>query len=65
MLWNDGSLGCPEPGMAYIQVQIKGYWIVLSVNGETYDYRATSTGHFSLCENGLPLMKPPGGTPEL
>jgi hypothetical protein len=37
--WNDGSLGCPQPGLAYTQQLIDGYWIVLQVGGTTYDYR--------------------------
>jgi hypothetical protein len=62
-VWNDGSLGCPQPGMVYIQVPVKGYWIELAMDGTLYDYRASETGYFFLCESGLPPIKPPGGTP--
>jgi hypothetical protein len=50
-IWNDGSLGCPEPGMMYTMALVEGYWIVLEVDGKTYDYRATQSGTFRLCEN--------------
>lgn len=49
--WNDGSLGCPEPGQAYMQVLVSGYWIVLEHDGRHYDYRASERGFFRLCPN--------------
>ena len=45
----DGGLGCPEPGMAYTQVQVDGYKIVAVANGTTYDYRGTGAGMFRRC----------------
>ena len=57
VVWNDGSLGCPKPGEFYIQVLMSGYWIVLDVDGEDYDYRANDSGYFFLCEGkGGPTM---------
>lgn len=50
--WRDGSLGCPEPGMAYIQVLTDGYWVVLEVDGQTYDWRMAQTGMPVLCPEG-------------
>ena len=50
VVWNDGSLGCPKPGEFYIQVLMSGYWVVLNVDGEDYDYRANDSGYFFLCE---------------
>ena len=61
IIWSDGSLGCPEPGQVYTQALVNGYWIVLAVNGRTYDYHAAETGYFILCQNKLPV--PPAGTP--
>jgi hypothetical protein len=29
VVWNDGSLGCPEPGMMYTQALVNGYWVVI------------------------------------
>ena len=46
--WNDGSLGCPEPGMNYIQVITEGYQIIVRAGGRDYDYR-TSRGAIKLC----------------
>jgi hypothetical protein len=57
--WPDGSLGCRVPGELYPQVITPGYWIVLSVDGKEYDYRATEAGTIRLCDQTL---KPnPGG----
>jgi hypothetical protein len=61
--WNDGSLGCPRPGVAYTQALVPGYWVVLSHEGLEYDYRASARGYFLLCEaGGLP---PSPGDPDL
>lgn len=57
VVWNDGSLGCPKPGVAYTQALVDGYWIVVVAAGTEYDYRATSRGSFKLCE-----MPTPGGS---
>ncbi len=51
--WSDGSLGCPEPDVSYIQVLVDGYWVVLEAGGETYDFRADSTGTWKLCPAGV------------
>lgn len=50
VLWNDGSLGCPEPGMAYIQALTPGYQVILRASGREYDYRASQQGFFRLCD---------------
>ncbi len=39
--WSDSSLGCPEPGMLYAQVLTTGIWLVLSHQGQEFDYRVT------------------------
>jgi hypothetical protein len=57
VLWSDGSLGCPEPGVAYTQAEVPGYRIVLGFQGQTYDYRA-SDRFVVLCE--APVRQPPG-----
>ena len=56
--WNDGSLGCPEPGMAYTQALVDGYHVVLDAAGEELDYRVNRDGGFRLCESG---RTPSGG----
>lgn len=58
VVWNDGSLGCPKPGELYTQSLVNGYWVLLELNGKQYDYRATATGYFFLCERGIPPGPP-------
>ena len=53
--WPDGSLGCPEPGMVYMQVITPGYQVVISIGGKEYDYRATDAGQVRLCAAPGPL----------
>ena len=48
-LWNDGSLGCPEPGQDYTQAIVNGFRIVIGHQGQAYDYRASDRGFFKLC----------------
>ena len=50
--WNDGSLGCPEPGMSYTMALVEGYHLILRAADEDLDYRASARGGFRLCENG-------------
>ncbi len=52
--WSDSSLGCPRPGMAYLQVLTDGYRVVLSANGQAYDYHANKNGDGSICKNPAP-----------
>ncbi len=51
-VWNDGSLGCPEPGMQYTQALVNGYWVVIKAGGRTYDFRLGRGGSFQLCPEG-------------
>ena len=39
-VWPDGSLGCPKPGMNYIQMLVPGYIIELRAQGKTYTYHS-------------------------
>ncbi len=38
VVWRDGSLGCPQPGMVYSQALVDGSKIVLEAGGVSYDY---------------------------
>ena len=40
VVWPDGALGCPTPGMAYTQVQTDGARIVLVHGSSSYSYHA-------------------------
>lgn len=68
VVWPDGSLGCPRPDMAYIQVQQEGTLIRLQVGGRIYEYHSGGNRPPFLCEqpSGKPiegdsLLPPPGG----
>jgi hypothetical protein len=68
VVWRDGSLGCPKPGLMYTQALVDGYWVVLGHEGEAYDYRVNSGGYFAMCEEGLspkswPLDRDEGKAP--
>lgn len=58
--WSDGSLGCPQPGLAYTQALVPG-WRVLVIEGsrETV-YHASRRGQWLLCLAGArPVPSPP------
>ena len=48
--WPDGSLGCPQPGIAYTQVMVDGSLIQLSANGTTYSYHSGGSRAPFLCQ---------------
>jgi hypothetical protein len=52
VVWSDGSLGCPEPGMMYTHALVNGYWVVINAGGKTYDFRVDAGGRFQLCPAG-------------
>jgi hypothetical protein len=57
--WPNPGLGCPEPGMAYPQVLVDGYWVVVEASGMEYDYRGRRAGEFRLCELPKPQRQQP------
>ena len=42
--WSDGSLGCPQPDMAYTMALVPGYLLVLEVAGERVEYHGAAGG---------------------
>jgi len=52
VVWSDGSLGCPEPGMMYTQALVNGYWVIIEAGGKKYDFRVGRGGSFRLCPPG-------------
>jgi hypothetical protein len=54
VVWPDSSLGCPQPGMAYLQVPKDGSRIVLEFEDTTYDYHTGGGRDPFLCEQTLP-----------
>ncbi|WP_322488041.1 hypothetical protein [Chloroflexus sp.] len=51
--WPDGALGCPRPGMAYIQVLIDGLRILLRVGDQLYPYHSGDNQPPFLCESQM------------
>ena len=39
-VFNDSSMGCPEPGQMYMQVLTPGWIIELQAQGTSYEYHA-------------------------
>jgi hypothetical protein len=50
VVWPDGSLGCPRPGMAYPQVQVEGLLIRLSIGDRIFEYHGGGGKPPFLCE---------------
>jgi hypothetical protein len=47
--WNDGSIGCPQPGVSYTQALVEGARVTLLHEGTTYAYHQGGDDLF-LCE---------------
>jgi hypothetical protein len=52
--WPDASLGCPQPGEVYAQVQTEGYRIELEVAGVRYHYHTDQRRAVYCREKGQP-----------
>jgi hypothetical protein len=52
VMWSDGSLGCPQPGMLYTQALVPGYRVRIQAGGQVLDYHAGSSGRPGLCPAG-------------
>lgn len=59
VVWPDGSLGCPQPGMLYPQVLQEGLRIRLAVAGVIYQYHSGERRAPFWCEH--PAEPPPPG----
>jgi hypothetical protein len=62
VVWSDGSLGCPQPGMFYTQALVEGLRIRLQVGEVIYYYHSGRNQAPFLCENpsgetGLPSVQ--------
>lgn len=60
VVWPDSSLGCPQPGMAYMQVLRDGYRIQLRAGGRIYFYHGGGSRGPFLCENPATPPSSPG-----
>lgn len=51
--WSDGSIGCPEEGMAYTQALVPGYRVILDVDGEELAFHASEQADFQPCSSPI------------
>ncbi len=49
VVFSDGSLGCPSPGVSYTQSLVDGMRVVVRVDGTEYDYRFGGSDAPVLC----------------
>jgi hypothetical protein len=49
--WRDGSVGCPVPGLAYPQAEVRGYLVILRAGDTSYRYHAADAAASFLCDN--------------
>ena len=52
--FSNAGLGCEQPGIAYTQVQVDGYRVVLEAGGVSYDYRGTGSRPARRCLKPTP-----------
>jgi hypothetical protein len=57
VVWPDASLGCPQPGMRYLQVPQDGALILLGFEDTVYEYHSGGGRDPFLCEQPLKLEK--------
>jgi hypothetical protein len=49
LTWSDGSLGCPEPGLAYTQMLVAGFRVDATTSAGTLTYHTDSRGKVASC----------------
>ena len=52
--FNDGSLGCPRPGVQYTQALVDGMRVIVEADGRRYDYRFGQGDVPQLCDRAVP-----------
>jgi hypothetical protein len=50
VVWPNSAMGCPQPGMAYLQVPSDGTRIILEADGRRYAYHYGGRRGLFLCE---------------
>ena len=58
VIWPNGSLGCPRPGMRYTMMLVEGALIRLAFEGRVYQYHAGGARGAFLCEKPAAPLKP-------
>jgi hypothetical protein len=59
VVWPDASLGCPQPGMRYIQVPQDGALVRLRAAGQDYEYHSGGGKGLFLCEQTFKVKETP------
>ena len=59
VVWGDGSLGCPQPGMAYTMALVPGYRVRIRTGALLLDYHASGRGQLLLCPAELAVDPTP------
>ncbi len=64
LLWSDGALGCPQPGLSYTQALVPGWRVRIDVAGAApLVYHASRRGQWLRCPAGLGGDPVPGSVP--
>jgi hypothetical protein len=63
VVWPNPGLGCPQPGMAYIQVPVDGALVRVRYQGKVYEYHSGGRRGPFLCDNPSKPIGPPPETP--
>ena len=58
--WRDSSIGCPQPGEAYMQVITPGHMITLRVDGDVHVVHEAKGNAFVCVKRKLPVSEVPG-----
>lgn len=62
VVWSDGALGCPQPGLAYTQALVPGWRVRFDVAGAApLTYHASRRGQWLLCPAGRAGAPLPAG----
>jgi hypothetical protein len=62
VIWQDSSLGCPQPGQEYTSVNVDGYRIIIAAGSEEYIFHS-DTERVTPCDAGDERL--PETTPEV
>lgn len=56
--WNDGALGCPQPGRMYTQALVPGFRVWIRAGERMLIYHASESGELVLCPNAVRRLRP-------
>lgn len=62
VVWPDGSLGCPEPGVVYTMAPVPGYRVRIRSGDRLLEYHAGRRGNVVLCPAARSTEPLPGAT---